>query len=466
LPDADRSWGINWLLNGRPSYKLSYLGPLLQEAAFGLFDDQCGVRAAALAGAVLASLAMFGWLLARRVLPAVALFGALLFLIDPMISQSYRGARVDSLAMGFMFIAFWAVHTGDKIQGGWYIRKDQVIAGACVGAAGLVWSSAALLLPLLIYELFARASTSTSGLLNIFRNVLPSILYIGLFCVLTISAFLMLAFGGELFTVIADFLQRLFKYTGRVQQSEGVEFWQGLANVLLIFKYNPWLPAVAVILIALDRRLGLSIALLIALVAAIFTTIYIHRVIYLIPYLILATVLATSKFVSIGADRRAQLYARIVVLFMLMTSAAVTLGARTWTALYEREARDPVLIERMGESLIGKGEYRVYVRSWCFYYVGRRLGWRMYRSLDGGPPTLSTDWMKLVSKMDYLIFPASSVSSALDQSLKEAGFEAKVVNAADYLAGSIDGRRRAWGGYIEDYAIYQKKPVSRVRQAR
>ena len=473
LPDGDRKWGISWLLDdGRPKYDLNYLGPLLQETAFRLLDSPTGVRAAALAGAVLASLTMFGWLLARGVLPAVALFGALLFLVDPTISQSYRGARVDALAMGFMFLAFWAVHAGGEIQGGWHIRKHQVIAGGCVGVAGLVWPSVMILLPLLIYELVARTSTSTSGLLNISRNVLPSILYIGLFCVLTISVGLMLAFQGKIITTVADLLQNLNDMNS-LFDNPIVGVWQGLRNILACFKYNLWLPAMAVILIAMDRRLGLIIVLLIAVTATIVSYPYIQRVIYLVPYLILAVVLATSKSVLSGNGRRTQLFRGIMV-FMLAGSVMVTLGARTWTALYGREARNPEVITNMAESLIGEGGYCVYIDDWRFYYAGRRLGWRMYRSFYKiSPAVLSNDWMKLASKMDYLIFRAGRVSSVLDHSLKEAGFEPEVVNAADYLAGPIGGLGRVYGyiadfasygdapSYIADYAIYQKEPASR-----
>ena len=459
FPDSDREWGISWLLDeGRPKYPMSFLGPLFQEAAFRLLDSPTGVRTAALAGAVLASLTMFGWLLARGVLPAVALFGALLFLVDPTIALSYRGARVDALAMGFMFLAFWAVHAGGEIQGGWHIRKYQVIAGCCVGVAGLVWPSVTLLLPLLIYELVARTSTSTSGLLNISRNVLPPILYIGLLCVLTISVGLMLAFQGEMLTIAADLLKTLNDMNS-VHTEQVVGVWQGLRIILASFKYDPWLPAMAVILIALDRRLGLSIGLLIAVAAAIVSYPYIQRAIYLVPYLILAVVLATSKRVLSGNRRRTQLFTGIMV-FMLAWPVMI-LGARTVTALYTWEARNPEVITNMAESLIGRGKYSVYLDSWRFYYAGRRLGWRMYNPYyNFDPAKLPTEWMKLASKMDYLIFRTGRVSSVIDHSLKEAGFEPKVVNAADYLAGQIDGRRRVYG-YITDYVIYQKKPVSR-----
>ncbi|WP_295433017.1 hypothetical protein [uncultured Thiodictyon sp.] len=469
LPNADLGWGISWLVPGnRPEVAFSYLGPLVQEWAFRNFDGMAGVRLAALAGAGLASFAMFGWLRARAVLPEVALFGALLFMLDPMISQSYRGARVDTLAMGMMFLGFLAVQLGRKDNDGWRIRGEQVIVGLCVGSAGLIWPSAILLLPLLIYELWTGASALTAGVVDKLKRVVPEIFYIGLFAAMTITIFLFFRFQDGMLDAIRNMFQSTATNQNYLAHVDGQArvLWHGVLGVLLSFKYDPWLPLFATLLILIDRRFGLIVGILIVLGVAVVTNPYIHRVIYVIPYLILAVVLGISGLIAVRSDRRHRSFATMIVVVMLMWSAAITIGGRTWVSIQEKDVRDPMLIQKLGQLMIGKGAYRVYIDPWIFYYAGRQLEWQMYRSFYEKPEVLTPEWKIFIKNMDFLIFSDGDVSLSLHQILTESGFASIVVNPVNLSENRLNDHRKAIVGYMQNFVIYGKKPMGKSIGAR
>lgn len=218
MPEADQGAAMSWLYEGRTYRMICYLGCVIQETAYQLAGGEMfGPRASSILGAVLASAALLGWLMARGTVPWIALACSLLLLCDPSFTLGYRGARVDSWAIAFMLLACWAgvkgrqeaggagleaedgrrgtagkrQETGDAAmargarreargegdfdKGNFDILKDSlavtsdsrqasawralgwfVLAGICTGIAGVIWVSAILLLPLLVHELGGR----------------------------------------------------------------------------------------------------------------------------------------------------------------------------------------------------------------------------------------------------------------------------------------------------------------------
>jgi hypothetical protein len=219
-------------------------------------------------------------------------------------------------------------------------------------------------------------------------------------------------------------------------------------------------------LILIDRRFGLIVGILIVLGVAVVTNPYIHRVIYVIPYLILAVVLGISGLIAVRSDRRHRSFATMIVVVMLMWSAAITIGGRTWVSIQEKDVRDPMLIQKLGQLMIGKGAYRVYIDPWIFYYAGRQLEWQMYRSFYEKPEVLTPEWKIFIKNMDFLIFSDGDVSLSLHQILTESGFASIVVNPVNLSENRLNDHRKAIVGYMQNFVIYGKKPMGKSIGAR
>ncbi|MFM9024968.1 MAG: hypothetical protein ACKON7_06475, partial [Planctomycetaceae bacterium] len=150
LPGSDQSFGVNWHAQNRPIRLLNYIGPVVQEAACrASANTSVGPRLSALLGAVVAAIAMRGWLLATGVSPSIAFVAAWAFLWDPLFASSYRSVRVDSWCMAALLASLWCVRRASRSGTG---DRMLVAAGAFVAVAALTWPSAILLAPLLAYE--------------------------------------------------------------------------------------------------------------------------------------------------------------------------------------------------------------------------------------------------------------------------------------------------------------------------
>src|SRR4029453_13430310 len=100
---SDHTWSMNWWsAANRPILLWSYLGPALQETAFRVTRPlSTGPRLASLVGAMAAATVLLGWLLAMKTDRRVTFMLGLIFLVDPMFVQNYRGARIDCWALAF-----------------------------------------------------------------------------------------------------------------------------------------------------------------------------------------------------------------------------------------------------------------------------------------------------------------------------------------------------------------------------
>ena len=106
-PSTD--WALTWYVQGdHPVIPFSYLGKLIQEAAFNLTATSgLGPRYLAMFGGVLAATCALGWLIVRNTPPIFALVLGFAFLIDPIFSDIYRGGRIDGWAIAASLGACW-----------------------------------------------------------------------------------------------------------------------------------------------------------------------------------------------------------------------------------------------------------------------------------------------------------------------------------------------------------------------
>jgi hypothetical protein len=441
-PGADRSYAMTWLPGGRAAQVLTYLGAYTQEAAYRLAGGSpVGPRLSAILGAYVASLALMGWLLARGTLPWVALGCALIFLWDPLFVEGYRGARVDSWAMAFMLFALWSVRAaGGRQQSSLGPARWQVVAGLCVAVAGLIWVSAILLVPLLIYEVLAVRRFAGAP----WMGAVVDLLWVGAIAALFIALLLL------------PQLSHLSAMVDGLRAGTGKRVVAGIDVIGLLQPYarSPWVPLAAVASLFISRSAGLALALVAAVAGVLVTEAYVHRAIYLSPYFMAAIAGGATTLLAKPRPRwltRWAVYATFAV--MLGWSGGMTLAARTYLALKEAEGRNPTVLIAMTEQEIGPGPHKVYLGNWELYYAGRGLGWQQFKMSP-------EDWndesfLALIRQMDHVIFSPNHSKRPTEELMAQLGFNARTATTSGPVAAANIGNR-ATASKFSEYVIYSR----------
>ena len=473
MPGGDQSYAMSWVYEGRTYRMICYLGCVLQECAYRLAGgEMLGPRVSSILGAVLASFALLGWLLARGTVPWIALACSLLLLCDPSFTLGYRGARVDAWSMALMLLALWVVRgkgglgdrrsemgdggrAKDTADGRLQLGDSQVrgadlptsnfnlltygLAGLCAALAGAVWVSAILLLPLLIHEVFARNRSFVLHSSRFLRS-LCALGWIGAFALICLVL---------LFLPVGQFLpEMLHDLAGRGGGSaSNVPSWAALQKMIWSLAANPLLLPLALVAFIFPRRCVLGLVFLLAAAATLYTGAYVHRAIYLMPYLLVGLASAGTDIWN-GPTRLHWARRAIAGVFLLMIawSAMISVGVRNLVAWKEKQERDPRRLETEARNVIGKGTYKVYVDAWEFYYAGRNLGWQQYRSFFWHDLSDSR-FRSLLGEMDAAIFSAANLRQPQVVLMEALGFTASKVGSDLPAAG------RGYGNYI----IYQRQ---------
>lgn len=473
MPGGDQSYAMSWVYEGRTYRMICYLGCVLQECAYRLAGgEMLGPRVSSILGAVLASFALLGWLLARGTVPWIALACSLLLLCDPSFTLGYRGARVDGWSIAFMLLALWVVRgkggLGDRRSemgdggrakdtadgrlqlGDGQVREGDLptsnfnlllyaLAGVCVALAGAFWVSAILLLPLLVYEVFAMRRSYESCSSSFLRRVC-ALAWIGMFALICL---------GLLFLPVSRFFpEMLHDLAGRGGGSaSNLLSWSALQKVAWPLAANPLVLLLAIVAFIASRRWALGLVFLLAAAATLYTGAYVHRAIYLLPYLLVGLASAgTDIWTSPTRLRWARSAAGGALLLMIAWSALISVGARNVVAWKGKKERDPMILEKVASEAIGIGAQKVYVDPWEFYYAGRKLGWRQYRSFFWHDLSDSR-FRSLLGEMDAAIFSAANLRQPQVVLMEALGFTASKVGSDLPAAG------RGYGNYI----IYQRQ---------
>lgn len=428
-------WSINWHPQGRPIPVLAYLGPALQESAYRLSGgSMLGPRVASLVGAVFAGSMALGWLAARGTIPAVALAGAALLLLDPSFTQGYRGARVDCWAIGFCLAAAWSLRAARQPE---RCGRHAFRAGLCAGVGGLIWPSVVFLGPLLLAEGWAavRQTPAPDRWRTACRGaVLFAVGAVGLFVVALIP------FQAELRAMVADLFSisrsglNLSSGGSHPRASQLGVFWQSL-------QLGPWLFVLALPAWLVRRDCGLGLGLAVAVAITLATNAYVHRVVYLLPYALGLVTGAASEWSTRPVARWVPWVVRGGLTAMLGWGVVLTLVLRPWLALGQAEGRNPAVLVEAATRALGRTHAAVYVSPWEFYYAGRQLGWRQYKLPFVPEEPSSPGWTNLLRRMDYVIFAVSELTAGRRAALAQAGFDPR----GRYPETAEPPRGRGWG---------------------
>lgn len=373
MPGGDRSFAVTWGPRDRPVQPLTYVGCILQELAYrAAGNSMVGPRLSAVFGASLAAMLLFAWLREAGVTAWIAAVTAGTFLWDPVFVQGYRGARVDGWSMAFMLAALWCVRRSKRAIDA---KPWLAAAGPLVALSGLTWPSAILLLPLLVYEIIAGETISSSP--HTAARELPPPRWLPHLVIVSSSAavcmlILLLPMWREVRGMTAD----LASFTTRDTAHRTSDLLARAMGLPASFMRSPLFPAAAMAGAAVVGPRRWFVAFAVAAAGAVITKPYVHRSVYLLPYFALAFAFAADRLQESLAGRRTAFACVALAAFLpLAWNAAISLGARTAVALLERQRRDPALADHFVETLTAGRKGRVLLSSWSLYYPFRARGW-------------------------------------------------------------------------------------------
>jgi hypothetical protein len=379
-PNSD--WSLFWA--GRPLLLFNYLGSTIQELAFRASRFSIiGPRLVSLLSGFLASTALFGYLLARRIPQRLSFFLSALFLLEPMFVQSYRGGRVDGLAIAMCLFACWLLRVAiNRGQNGKNITKLVALAGGLAAVGQFMWISALLLYPLIFIEFLELLQRSRGY--NRGRFVSRQVLAL-LLGGITASVILMVPILPHLGTLLSD-VMTLSKNNETIRDRSNIlgEISKMAAAVVTTYKLNPLLlPAVGLgMVLSRDRKMILMTLAMIGLVLV--TIVYQFRCIYLLPYFLC---LMAEPFQLNHPTTRQNSHRLLagLLLIVFLWGASLSLIVRPVLALNQRTGRSPDILHDAGMVLVGTGDHTVYLDTPELYYAGRALGWKMYKLIGIKP---------------------------------------------------------------------------------
>ncbi len=411
-PNTD--WSINWLIDEKMA-KLGTSWPttLIQELAYRLTaPSSLGSRLVTVLSGIIASTCLLGWLLCRGTRAPAAFLLALAFHFDPVFADNVRGGGST------------AGHSRPaSVHAGYYARSTSaayplwaqgllLIAGMLAGFSPLLWLSAAILMPLVLLELYYLAHSYAGSQKAPWAAAVRPCLLFGVGGIV--------GFALGLLPAAAHWSQ----YWLSIQAAFEV---QSMAAVIktspidLLATHDPLIFVAAVTSLLFNREWGLLAALAAGVILIYQTMVYLPRVMYLLPYLWAMVAGAVSTVPRRAAAYRARRYVIGPLLsLVLIWNLGATLLVRPAIALSQSPANDPQQILNQLRQTVGTGPKRVLVEEWSAYFAGRELGWQQFRY------TKSSDrarYLEFLGTMDFLVLRQSPVARYTMEVVALAGFE-------------------------------------------
>jgi hypothetical protein len=439
--DPLSKWSVTWWVAGdKPLLLWSYLGPVFAELGYQIGGSSgVGPRMVALFGGFTAAVMALGWLMQRKVPVAVAGLLSMAFLLDPLFTLSQRMARSDSWVMTFCLAACWLLKLSESKSG---LKQILLImfSGSLAAIALFIWPSALFLFPLILVELFQSIYNNEGVNRSLkYRGWLP-IYFIA--AGLVTASLLILPIQHQMDTILDD-MQKMVELnvnaTGTpLSRLFGVFSYQPWAKSVKAFvkTLSPFLPLLALWALLFKRKRGLLLGFILTLVLIFATLVYEFRLLYLLPFFIalIGDLFSQPKLQQLRPKIRK--LSTAFLFFAVLWSIGVSAFVRTVLAYNDGAQRKRNLINEAANSAIGRGDYKVFLAfTYEFYFTGRSLGWQMYTpyiqfSFDEEGNWIRKDdfqpkanFMKLMSEMDYAIFPGNSIKDDLRAQLSKSGLQ-------------------------------------------
>jgi|GEM_PF-2668332 len=455
LHPMGRGWSLSWIAAGRPIAFINYLGPVLQELAYGFTaPSPSGPRVCTILGALLAAAFCYAWLRARGLPWRLAWVGGTLLLLDPQLVASYRGARVDVWVIALMFAACWVARRGSSLASVTptpprsSARLHFIAAGVLAGVAFFVWPSAFYLYALLGAEVVEAANGARTPLVRRLGLVVLGGLVSVITCLLPIA--------GRLASEWADIFvsKDAYLYQGSLLH----RFLTGLAALPVASKLSPLLPLLAVLAVGFRRNRAIAVGAAATLLLMLPTQVYAGRVIYLLPYLVVLVIQAAD---ALGArPPGASRWARDAALGLaFLWAAGLSLIGRPANAWAGRSARDPALLVAALAETGPTQHRRIYLGAWEFYYAGRAAGWEMFVPYGPFEPAALA---RFYGSLDAAIVRTDAGKSVTDALLASGMESAKELHVGP--GTTIDNRSMRGNGY-GSYVFYARRGAPAAPEA-
>jgi hypothetical protein len=273
--------GMNYVLDpsGTTTPALCFAGSALAYASWITLPGAFGHRYLMLAIAIVSAFLLYK-VSSKNLGNFSATVFSLSWLFEPSLCQSYRGGRVDILAL-FLVLFSVAMWCGRKNSSSQITRLLKICgAGACLMLAELTWISTVLCLPFLFAVLYLEQLKNNQSLPSLVKDL---ILFGAAGLVLLCSAILAMP---ELFS------EALSSTLGQSQnQISSIRISGFLPSLMEASKLSiATICAAVVSIVAIknkNERLCLMIAIVSTLILVIATRAYVHRFVYALPMLFL-----------------------------------------------------------------------------------------------------------------------------------------------------------------------------------
>ncbi len=453
LFEPHSNWSADWWVTAhRPMFFWYYLGPAAQELALKITSPSPdGPRLSSILGGVMAATTLVGWLLSHKTPRIASLVLGLIFLLDPLFVQSYRGARVDGWVLAFSVGSCWLISSArNRAENGQSFSWIAALGGGLALGAFFVWASAPLMYPLVAIELGMLLwvvylnSKSWSSTLRVLTLFIAGATVMALVLIVPI--------WSQLEIVLHD-VRPLISLS-----QPSTSFSVRIKDLFNTFKFTPLLPIGALIGLTFRRNRWLAVATLITLLYLLSTNTYNNRTLYLLPYmfgLIGGAYGALFQSELKLTNRWPALYRSISwggLTLMVFWAVGLSLVARPALALSQREGRDPRILLDAARASIGSCSCKVFLGAWEFYYAGRSLGWHIYKPYM---PTTQPEFQSLLSDIDYAIFLSADVNADIDSQLSLTGFHLQEKIVGD-LTNGIDVRSHDSANPYGPYSVYRR----------
>jgi hypothetical protein len=228
-----------------------------------------------------------------------------------------------------------------------------------------------------------------------------------------------------------------------------------LSSVLSVVRYSPFLPVLALLggCVRGSRLLLVATVLVIAVVAG--TRFYLYRYLYALPYL---AVLAAAGLTWLGylplAGWRRSLMRWGPAVIALGWSVLLTFGVRNYVALQERPWRDHASLVSVLEKDIGRGPLKIYLGTFDLYFVGRELGWQMFRNKFSLP---EAQMDQIFGRCDVVVRVSFEDTPEFQAQIKRLGFDAGTTLHVGPHAMPVEFQKPRYGGMAYGpYRVYRR----------
>ncbi len=424
-------WSVDIMVSGQPVALVNYLGSLIQELARSVTSPSpVGPRVTSMAGAVLAAALLANWLALLGASASAAMGLGFLFFLDPVFFGSYREARPDCWAIALGLAACCILDTlATDCRPAGKSTRSLLLAGALLVVALFIWPTAVLLVPLVLWRA-AACSRRIGKPGNTLRNLLPVAARMALGGLLIAIPILIPVWGLIRDTSSLDALLH-----NNLAARTTFSIAHVLSNVRNLVQISKLSPVVLVGLLAglVTPRSRTLMALTSLLLGVLLVTwVYEMRIVYLLPYLLCLT--ARLEETRIGSFYRRALKPAVIS-GLVAWAAFVTLGVFTASVLHWKTGKDPAVLSESALDHIGSGPHAVFLdtSALAFYYVGRELGWHMYRPLEEGEGAVPYFEVAagLLSKVDFAIVTRDTAPAMKDLLIRKGlGYEVTLLDFA------------------------------------